>query len=378
MRVLLAALLLLFAEGFEPRLVTLPFPTGLRFTLPSAESPSVRCLLMQDSVKLRPGFEKVFVHLGILSPGECGHIIDSAEAYAARKGWTRNRHTGFPTTDIPLEWIYGSFSAMHGVVNSRVLPLLASSFPSLNEEYLKIDDLFVVKYDAREEGLQRSLGVHKDGTPWSFVIALNDPSEFDGGGTFFVDTDTLARPPHERGVGSCVVFSGQNRHCGTAITAGVRYVLTGFVLYQPPPAPEGPGPGPGAAFDPVFDGSASTIVEVGEALVGVALPPDSCALGRAGAREKGGGEEDEGIVDVRGWERERLEALLRRAFCPRSRSWRLLLGGGGRPAGEGGEREEEKEEEREREEEEREGLRRRRHRVLAVGKWFALDDQAPP
>jgi hypothetical protein len=35
------------------------------------------------------------------------------------------------------------------------------------------------------------------------------------------------------------------------------------------------------------------------------------------------------------------------------------------------------EREEEEEEEEREGLRRRQHRILSVGKWFALDDQVP-
>lgn len=45
--------------------------------------------------------------------------------------------------------------------------------------------MFIAKYIA---GQQAGLKAHKDGTPWSFVITLNEPDvEFEGGGTRFVD-----------------------------------------------------------------------------------------------------------------------------------------------------------------------------------------------
>ena len=59
------------------------------------------------------------------------------------------------------------------------------------------------------------------------MLPLNPPDEYEGGGTQFVNLEgkPLFRPEHE---GSAVMFSGKNRHCGKAITAGVRYILAGF------------------------------------------------------------------------------------------------------------------------------------------------------
>jgi hypothetical protein len=33
-------------------------------------------------------------------------------------------------------------------------------------------------------------------------------------------------------VGTATMFSGKNRHCGVPVTAGVRYVLAGFLGYD--------------------------------------------------------------------------------------------------------------------------------------------------
>lgn len=48
---------------------------------------------------------------------------------------------------------------------------------------VRVHDAFLVKYSAA--GGQRSLPVHSDQSHLSLVIALNDPSEFEGGGTVF-------------------------------------------------------------------------------------------------------------------------------------------------------------------------------------------------
>ena len=111
-------------------------------------------------------------------------------------------------------------------------------------------------------GKQSGLGRHKDGTPWSFVLTLNQPDkEFSGGGTCFFDSKSsqsgvLYRPSE---VGSVVLFSGRQFHeglqsyfipflllfiksnflvnncCneGVPVTSGVRYILTGFCSYYP-------------------------------------------------------------------------------------------------------------------------------------------------
>lgn len=86
-------------------------------------------------------------------------------------------------------------------------------------------ELFVVKYDAQN---QSSLSAHVDGTPWSFVVALNDASNFTGGGTHFLNTKITCRPSK---AGTAVLFSGKNLHEGVTVTTGVRYILTGFCEY---------------------------------------------------------------------------------------------------------------------------------------------------
>jgi len=103
-----------------------------------------------------------------------------------------------------------------------------AEFFGLNEDFLCIGELFVAKYECKE-GKQKSLGAHQDGTPWSFVIALNCPStEFTGGGTHFVNEKTTYRPKE---AGTAVIFSGKNLHSGVEVTSGTRYILTGFCNY---------------------------------------------------------------------------------------------------------------------------------------------------
>ena len=103
-------------------------------------------------------------------------------------------------------------------VAMKVLPKISCYF-GLCEDHLHIGELFVVKYEHTDDGsgdghtddgsgdgsgesstqtddgsgdgsgkssTQTGLSAHIDGTPWSFVIALNDPrTSFEGGGTFF-------------------------------------------------------------------------------------------------------------------------------------------------------------------------------------------------
>lgn len=47
---------------------------------------------------------------------------------------------------------------------------------------LRVSDAFVVKYDASAG--QRRLTPHRDGSVFSFNVALNHLEEYDGGGTF--------------------------------------------------------------------------------------------------------------------------------------------------------------------------------------------------
>ena len=200
-------------------------------------------LLEHNCIKLPKHYKEVHVMENALSTEVCKEIIDKAEAYE----WTEKRHKAFATTDIPLEALYGTFSNIQAHIDCRVLPRIATTF-GLHEDFLQIGEIFIVKYafnrvignssnadldtvkfgseKARSE-TQVGLAPHKDGTPWSFVLPLNDDTEFEGGGTYFVDSDKIFRPPK----GSAVLFNGKNEHMGVPITSGKRFLMVGFINY---------------------------------------------------------------------------------------------------------------------------------------------------
>jgi hypothetical protein len=61
---------------------------------------------------------------------------------------------------------------------------------------------------------------------FSFNILLNHPSEFEGGGTYFDHPLNYTRQIEQ---GSVLVHSGRRRHAGVEITAGIRFLLVGFI-----------------------------------------------------------------------------------------------------------------------------------------------------
>ena len=169
---------------------------------------------MSDSAEL-PDEHRAVHEVGAFLPTECSKIIEYAEAHGLERG---SRHTAHATTDVScfdvpqLRWVAA-------VCSERVLPLLAKLF---SVDDLVLADLFVARYAA--DG-QRALEEHEDGSPWSFVVPLND--RFEGGGTQFVELE--GAPIFRPAVGAALLFSGKNRHRGVATTEGVRYILAGFV-----------------------------------------------------------------------------------------------------------------------------------------------------
>ena len=164
-----------------------------------------------------------------MSATDCATIVREAEAHAAgHGGWTTKRHVAYPTKDIAAKDV----AALHwlpGRIQQDLLPGFELHY-GLRRGSLFIEDLFVAKYefDASSGDGQPGLVEHEDGSPWSFVVPLNAAANFDGGGTRFVHPipggQQLFRPP----LGTAVMFSGKNRHCGVSITRGVRYILAGF------------------------------------------------------------------------------------------------------------------------------------------------------
>ncbi len=67
-----------------------------------------------------------------------------------------------------------------------------------------------MKYEYQADQ-QSGLRPHVDGTPFSFVVTLNDAKEYQGGGTRFIHNQSIYRPEK---AGSAVLFSGKNLHEG--------------------------------------------------------------------------------------------------------------------------------------------------------------------
>lgn len=97
------------------------------------------------------------------------------------KGWTKDRHTSYPTTDLNL--VTDPFTAndrdfLQRILDARLAPLLERVY-GIAPGAIRANDMFVVRYDAKNG--QKSLRGHTDSSHVSFNILLND--EFSGGGT---------------------------------------------------------------------------------------------------------------------------------------------------------------------------------------------------
>ena len=173
----------------------------------------------------------VYTTTSVLTKADSDSIIKMAEEHAeANGGWQTDRHHMYKTTDIDVRHAPHLLEFCNNKLESRIIPVLGSLFNiPLNE--LEIDDLFVVKYkcgDGENSKSQTSLAPHRDDSVLSFVILLNHPNSFDGGGTEFVNfRPRLVAAPQQQG--TMVSFCGQILHAGKQITRGERLILAGFV-----------------------------------------------------------------------------------------------------------------------------------------------------
>ena len=199
--------------------------------VPSADEHEAFAYAGFDSAPTAPSRElltDVWMVEHVLSPSECDTVLAAVEAAASRRGgWDRDRHGTYPTTDMPLRDVPEAEALVRSAVFRNVIRPLARHYLPAHflPELLEWQDAFFVKYDATP-GAQRDLNMHTDGSIFSFNLLLNDPSDFQGGGTLFEPTGMVVRPPRR---GTAIGHSGQVRHAGVAITSGRRYLLVGFI-----------------------------------------------------------------------------------------------------------------------------------------------------
>ena len=209
---------------FDAEFETVPLPAGSSYGS------------RHDSEDLQAGADvfgaapTVFVSKRPLLPKQtCDRYIAAAEAWAARSGgWTTSRHYSVATTDIPLVSLPELLPSFNEALHTLLLPALAACYPEAapHASALQVLDCFLVRYDASK---QSSLPTHTDQSLLSFTIALNDPSDYEGGGTWF---QGLGRAVDAPSAGHAVLFPGKVEHGGHPITSGVRYIIVLFMGYR--------------------------------------------------------------------------------------------------------------------------------------------------
>ena len=160
----------------------------------------------------------------------CATYVQAAEAWGAKHGgWTTSRHYSVATTDVPLIDLPDLLPSFNKALHAALLPALAAVYPRAAPlvSRLHVLDCFLVRYDA---AAQASLPTHTDQSLLSFTISLNDPSEYEGGGTYFKGIDRAVDAP---AAGHAVLFPGKVEHGGHPITAGRRYLVHAHCLLSP-------------------------------------------------------------------------------------------------------------------------------------------------
>lgn len=133
---------------------------------------------------------------------------------------------------MPIHALPAASRAFARSMRGAVAPLLQALFGA-PAGLVRVHDAFLVKYSAA--GGQRSLPTHSDQSHLSFVLALNAPAEFEGGGTLFEELADVGPVRPERGC--CCLFPGELMHCGEATTRGNRYIIAGFLWIEAAPPP---------------------------------------------------------------------------------------------------------------------------------------------
>lgn len=166
---------------------------------------------------------------------ECTWAIEETERWAAENGgWTNARHAQAATTDLPVKDVPKLLEWFNEKLETTLFPMLASRYADKisSASDLRAHDSFIVKYDAER---QNSLVKHLDESAFSFTIALNDRSDYEGGGTCFEGIrlkgagDKYEPLTLNADAGGVVAFPGTIKHGGAAVTKGLRYIIPLFI-----------------------------------------------------------------------------------------------------------------------------------------------------
>lgn len=159
----------------------------------------------------------------VLSHTDCQQVIQWAES--CPQNWTTSRHYAVPTNDVPIHTVAPLLKWFTTWMDTAIYRLLQDQF-QLQPNTLFVHDAFVVRYSSQRKS--NHLPMHFDESTHSLVLTLNE--EFQGGGTYFIDQDTLVNPKQ---AGTLVSFRGDLlKHGGEVVTSGVRYILAVFLYHD--------------------------------------------------------------------------------------------------------------------------------------------------
>lgn len=170
----------------------------------------------------------------LFSKEECKNIVTMADDYFDAQDEPNKMPSG-------QYYIQGFWIKDHPEVRdwfvekcrSRIFPLLRRKFPEFvdNIEDLVVDNAYLFKY-IPQPGLRTE--IHTDGGCLSFTFALNEKSDYEGGGTWVEglssDEDPEMGETIEMDVGQCTIRPGGIRHCGNPLKSGTRYIIGGFCM----------------------------------------------------------------------------------------------------------------------------------------------------
>uniref|UniRef100_A0A7S4C3D4 Fe2OG dioxygenase domain-containing protein n=1 Tax=Chrysotila carterae TaxID=13221 RepID=A0A7S4C3D4_CHRCT len=161
------------------------------------------------------------MHAGIRSKAFCrAHCQCVVSKINFNAKWTQNRHTKHPTYDCDVQSVDGLEEELDRLVEKCISDI--SWLFRIERNRLFLREHFIVLY---EEHGQRGLESHRDASFFSFIVQLNDPREFSGGGTYFSHLGA----PIQLSQGDALLFVGRNLHAGKPIRSGRRMILAGFV-----------------------------------------------------------------------------------------------------------------------------------------------------
>lgn len=168
-----------------------------------------------------------------LTPAECDRIVAVTEQvcrgqYAA---YTYAKQTlgcrEFPELAEIVQ------HAVHTITHSILEFSAVNPVNGNKHTALALDDRepHMVKYDVTKKERQK-LDMHTDKSEWTFLMSLSNGCglDFSGGGTYFECLDSTVHIQR----GHALIFPGKLRHCGQRISAGLRFLLVGFLVDKSP------------------------------------------------------------------------------------------------------------------------------------------------